>query len=105
MQSAVSHAQIVEGMYQHQFVTALVKFVDSDEVQDHFQNFFLKYCMEFERTDEQPLKYYDYFLEYRSIFEHYLESFCENEGLTASQLVYHAALHTLYIHTIPAIYC
>ena len=80
-----SNEAVVNANYEDDFISDLVKFIDSDEFQEAFQTFFLKYCMEFDNEEEQKLCYMDYFLEYQRLFEEQLDSFARDHGVSTTE--------------------
>jgi hypothetical protein len=78
--------------YKDKFVGDLVNFVAGDKFQTMFENYFLTNALEFTNEEEHKLRYYELYQEFHDMFEHQLEMFCQDVGVTQAE---YAAIFTI----------
>jgi poly-beta-hydroxyalkanoate depolymerase len=71
--------------YDSKFIGDLVNFVANDKFQSMFENFFVTYAMEFTNEEEHKLRYYELYQKFHDMFEHQLDIFCDQVGLTQAE--------------------
>jgi len=75
-------------LYNDKFIANLVAFVASDKFQTMFENYFVVHALEFTNDEEHKLRYYELYQKFNDLFEEQLDSFCDSEGMSQSELVH-----------------